>query len=250
MLKKWEGVVLRTRDYGESNKVVTLFTREEGKLTAVARGAKKTKSRLGSVTQPFVSAHFLCFSGTGMATISQADILESHYPLRTDLILTSYASYFTEFLDKLTDERERAPMLYDLLLSTFQMLVNRVDPDILARIFELHVLETAGYRPGLDACMSCAKSELPVKFSVRRGGFLCLNCADQDPHAFPLSSQSARILKTLQRITPERLGNIQVKEETKQQLEKVVRSFIDEYVDVRFKSRDFLEHIKTIDGNL
>ncbi|MDA8352241.1 MAG: DNA repair protein RecO [Firmicutes bacterium] len=244
MLEKVEGIVLRTRDYGESNKVVILFTREQGKLAAMARGAKKPKSRLGGATQPFTMGQYLCFIGSGMATVSQADILESHHPLRFDLILASYASYLTEFLDRMTVEKEPAPALYELLLSTFEMMEDGVDPDILARIFELKVLETAGYRPVLDGCMVCGATDRPVKFSVRQGGFLCLHCADRDPRALSLSPAAARIIKTLQRVTPDRLGNVQVKEETKQQLERALRSFVDEYVDVRLKSRDFLDRVR------
>ncbi|PTX64874.1 DNA replication and repair protein RecO [Melghirimyces profundicolus] len=244
MLEKVEGVVIRTRDYGESNKVVTLFTRERGKMAAMARGAKKPKSRLGAATQPFTLGQYLCFAGSGMATLSQADILASHYSIRSDLTLASYAAYLAELLDKLTGEKEPAPELYELLLTTFRMLEKGVDPEILSRIFELKVLEAAGYRPRLDGCIACGKADLPVRFSVRQGGFLCRKCQDRDPRALTLSPAAARILKTLQRITPDRLGDIQVKDETKAQLERAVRSFVDEYADLKLKSRDFLDRLK------
>lgn len=244
MLEKLEGIVIRTRDYGESNKVVILFTRERGKLPAMARGAKKPKSRLAAATQPFTLGQYLCYTGTGMATLSQADILESHHHLRSDLVLTSYAAYWTEFLDKLTEEREPDPQTYHWLVQALQMLGEGVDPETLSRIFELKVLESAGYRPRLDGCVLCGKTDIPVKFSVRQGGLLCPTCSYRDPEAFPLSPSAVRILKTLQRITPERLGNIRVKEETRRQLERVLRSFIDEYIDLRLRSRGFLDRLK------
>lgn len=244
MLEKLEGIVIRTRDYGESNKVVILFTRERGKMSAMARGAKKPKSPLAAATQPFTLGQYLCYTGSGMATLSQADLLESHHHLRSDLLLASYAAYWTELLDKLSGEKEPDPRTYDWLLQVLHMLEEGVDPETLSRIFELKVLESAGYRPRLDGCVQCGNTNLPVKFSVRQGGLLCGVCSHGDTKAFSLSPSAARILKTLQRMTPERLGKIQVKEETRQQMERVLRSFIDEYTDLRLRSRTFLDRLK------
>lgn len=244
MLAKTEGIVLRTRDYGESNKVVVLFTPEHGKLAAMARGAKKPKSRLSAATQPFTLGQFLCFTGSGMATISQADILQSHYPLRADLFLTAYASYLTELLDKMTEEKEPQPLLYDLLHSTLHALEEGTDPDILCRLFELKILEVAGYRPRLDGCVHCRRWDLPMQFSVSFGGLLCSDDAKRDPYAISLSPAALRILKQLQRVMPDRLGRIQVQDETKHLMERVLRSFINQYVDRSFKSRKFLDQIR------
>ncbi|SDW14034.1 DNA replication and repair protein RecO [Marininema mesophilum] len=244
MLTKIEGVVLRTRDYGESNKIVTIFTREQGKFAVMARGAKKPKSRLGAATQPFTLGFFLCFSGSGMGTITQAEILESHVHLRSDLLYTAYAAYWVKYLDNMIQEKEPAPLLYELLLSMLNRLEAGVDPEILSRIFELRVLESAGYRPHLDRCVSCRGTEEPFAFSVQMGGILCSNCFYRDPHRIPLSSASARILKQLQRMTPDRLGQVQVREETQLQLERVMRCFSDEYTGLKLKSRIFLDQLK------
>ena len=77
MLNKWEGIVLRTIPYGESNKIVTMFTREAGKVTAMARGAKKPRSKLAAVTQPFTHGTFLIRKGRGMGTLSQGEPIDS-----------------------------------------------------------------------------------------------------------------------------------------------------------------------------
>ncbi|PTM59471.1 DNA repair protein RecO [Desmospora activa] len=245
MLAKCEGIVIRTRDYGESHKVVTLFTQEQGKIAVMARGAKKTKSRLGAVTQPFTSGWFLCFSGSsGMATLSQAEIQRARYSLRSDLTLTAVAAYMTELLDRLTEEREVQPVLYSLLETTLDMLEEGADPDILTHIFELKVLEVGGYRPRLDGCVHCGAVDRSVRFSVAMGGFLCLDCSHRDRQAIAISAATARVLKLLQRMTPDRVGEVDLKAETRTQLEKVIRAFLDEYVGQSLKSRDFLDRMK------
>ncbi|MFD1425682.1 DNA repair protein RecO (recombination protein O) [Kroppenstedtia sanguinis] len=244
MLEKLEGIVIRTRDYGESHKVVILFTKEQGKYAVMARGAKKPKSRLAAVTQPFTSGEYLCYAGSGMATLSQGDILASRHLLRSDLLRASYAAYWTEFLDKLKEEKEPDPPIYIWLERVLDLLEEGVDPEILSRIFELKVLESAGYRPRLQGCVYCGGTDLPVKFSVRQGGFLCPNCSLRDPEALSLSPATARILRTLAGISPYRLGQIRVKEETRRQLERILRSFIDEYIDLPLRSRSFLDRLK------
>ncbi|SFS81975.1 DNA repair protein RecO [Marininema halotolerans] len=249
MLTKIEGVVLRTRDYGESNKIVTIFSREQGKFAAMARGAKKPKSRLGAATQPFTLGFFLCFSSSGMATLSQAEIIESNIHVRSDLLHTAYAAYWVEYLDKLTEEKVPAPFLFDLLLSMLNWLEQGLDPEILSRIFELKVLETAGYRPRLDGCVNCWRTEGPLAFSVSMGGILCHHCFNRDPQRIPITPAAAHVLKQLQRVTPDRLGQVNVKKETLLILEQVMRRFNDEYTGLFLKSRNFLDQLKRDWGN-
>lgn len=246
MLIKTEGIVIRTRDYGESHKVIVLFTAERGKLPVMARGAKRPRSRLGAVTQLFTRGHYLCFFGTGMGmgTLSQGELISSHHGIRSDLLLMATAAYLAELLDRMTEEKDPQPALYRLLSSTLDQLDEGIDPEILARIFELRVLEAAGYRPVLDKCAFCGSSGPFVSFSVRQGGFLCADCLHRDPHPILLSEKTVRILRLLQRTTPERLGKVRVKEETKAQLERVLRAFIDEYAGISFKSRPFLDQMR------
>ena len=96
LLNKWEGIILRSIPYGESNKIVTLYSREAGKLTAMARGAKKPASRLASITQPFTHGSFLIRTGRGMGTLEQGEPIDSMRHIREDLEATAYASYIVE----------------------------------------------------------------------------------------------------------------------------------------------------------
>lgn len=107
MLIKSEGIVLRTTDYGETNKIVTLLTREHGKIGVMARGAKKSNSRLSAISQPFLYGTFLIQSSTGLGTLQQGEMIESMRTIREDLFLTAYAAYMTELLDKGTEEKSQ-----------------------------------------------------------------------------------------------------------------------------------------------
>lgn len=244
MLHKVEGIVLRARDYGESHQVVLIFSEYQGKFALMARGSKKTKSRFGAVTEPFTQAHFVCFSGGGMPSLSQADLIHSHHAIRSDLLLTAYGAYWLDLVDKCTEEKEAHPVLYRFLVSALNKLESGTDPDILTRIVELRMLEIAGYKPILDQCAHCHGIHRPVRFSVRQGGFLCPDCEHQDAEAMLISEATARILPILQRIPLDRLGEIKVKPETKEQLEKVIHSFMEEYFPLRLKSLSLLQQIR------
>ncbi|UFJ43144.1 DNA repair protein RecO [Brevibacillus humidisoli] len=248
MLVKWEGIVIRTTDYGESNKVVTLYTREHGKIGVMARGAKKPKSRLAAVSQLFTHGFFLCKTGpgTGMADLSQGDILESYRELRQDLTRTAYAAYMAELTDRLSVEREANPFVFHLLALTLRFLDEGKDPEILCRIFESKMLMVAGIRPHLHNCTRCSREQEPYAFSVTQGGLLCPSCLTSDPYAITVAPAAWKLLRLFQLFDLERLGEIEVKPATRSQLKHVLHRFMDEHLDLRLKSRSFLDQLEKL----
>lgn len=244
MLKKVEGIVLRTKDYGESHQVVIIFSETIGKVAFMARGSKKTRSRFGAVTEPFSQALFVFFMGSGMATLSQADLIHSHHQIRSDLLLTAYGAYWLDLVDKVTEEKEPNPPLYHFLVTALQLLEQGTDPDILTRIVELRVMDLAGFRPVLHQCVQCRSTHRPVRFSVRQGGFLCKNCVEVDPQSFPVTEAVAKVFPLLHAISIQRLGEVKVRMETKKQLETMIHAFMDEYLSVPLKSRNILKQIQ------
>ncbi len=244
MLSKFEGIVFRAKDYGESNQIVLVFTEQFGKISLMARGSKKPKSRFRAVTEPFTLAQFICFTGSGMPTLSQADLIKPRHLLRSDLLLTAYGAYWFELIDKLLSEKEPHSLVYRLLDHGLDHLEKGTDPDVLTRIIELNMLGVAGYQPVLDRCVQCSATTDLTHFSIRQGGFLCKKCRSVDGHAFSLQPAVVRILPLLQRIELRRLGEVSVKPETNQQLESVLSAFIDEYLSGPWKSRQILQQFK------
>lgn len=104
-MEKCEGIVIRQTSYRESDKIVRMYTREFGKIGVVARGAKKTKSRLAAVTQLFTNGYFTFFGGNGLGTLQQGEVIETFSSIQQDIFMTAYATYVCELLDKATEER-------------------------------------------------------------------------------------------------------------------------------------------------
>lgn len=244
MLNKWEGIILRTFPYGESNKIVTLFTREAGKITVMARGAKKPRSRLGAVTQPFTYGAFLIRKGRGMGTLSQGEPIESMRHIREVLEATAYASYIVELVDRLTEENERMAGIYDLLLEALQAINEGFDPEAIALFVEWKMLPVAGIHPILHECANCRATEGEFAFSFKEIGFLCHRCFTSDRSKVPITPTQLRLIRTFYTVPIHQVGNLTLKKETKDFMKKIVRTIYDEQVGIRLKARNFLDQLE------
>jgi DNA repair protein RecO (recombination protein O) len=246
MIGKAEGIVVRTTDYGEANKILTVYTREAGKISIMARGAKKSKSRFTAVSQLFTYGYFLYQIGSGMGSLQQGDLINSFRVIREDLAKTAYAVYLAELLDRLTEDKEPNNYLFEMMLHALKWMEEGKDPDIIARLFEMKMLYVAGCRPQFDVCMSCGIADAPFFVSIHEGGFICQSCQRDDPSLIVVSPGTAKILRVLQHIHMPQLGNINVKEETKRQLRRVLYAFLEDCTGLYLKSRRFLDQLEQL----
>jgi DNA repair protein RecO (recombination protein O) len=240
MLQKCEGIVIRTTDYGETNKIITIFTREWGKIGVMARGAKKPNSRLSSVTQLFTHGYFLVQRGSGLGSLQQGEIATSLRSIGEDIFLTAYASYIVELTDKCTDEKKPNPFHFELLLQTLNYMNEGYEPDILMNIYEMKMLNVMGLYPVLNQCSVCGSTDGHFSFSIREGGFICHRCLEKDRYHYKLSPATVKLLRLFYYFDLSRLGNISVKAETKAELKNVIDSYYEEYSGLHLKTKKFL----------
>ncbi|KAB2333903.1 DNA repair protein RecO [Bacillus mesophilum] len=250
MLEKCEGIVIRTANYGESNKIVTLYTREWGKVGMMARGAKKPNSRLSAVTQPFTYGYFLMQRGSGLGTMQQGEMISSMRSIKEDIFLTAYAAYIVELLDRSVEDRKPNPFLFELLFQSLNLINEGYDPDIIMNIFEMKMLNTLGLYPVLNQCAVCGSTDGHFSFSIREGGLICHRCLEKDPYHYKLSPAAVRLLRVFYYFDLSRLGDISVKEETKAELKKIITAYYDENSGLNLKSKKFLNQMEKFDGFL
>lgn len=249
MIHKVEGIIIRTIDYGEGNKILTLFTKEMGKIGVMAKGAKKTKSRLSAVSQLFSHGYFVFYHGGGLGSLTTGDVIESFRAIHQDIFKTGWAAYLVELLDKLTDEKESQPTLFYLLHNALTLIGENKDPEIVARIFELELLRIVGVKPELNHCVNCKNVNNPlIAFSVKEGGLICNPCLSIDSNAIVLSAGTIRLIRTLAAMDISKLGKVEIKDMTRKQLSQVMRSFIDAHVGITIKSRNFLDQLSLFDS--
>lgn len=170
------GIVLRTMRLGEADRIVTFLTAGRGKVRAVAKGVRKTKSRFGGRLEPMNHVALLLYEGRELDVVTQADTLEQFRPVREDLDRLAKATALLEAADQLCQERHAATRLHAMLLGALRALSARDGP-LLVPAFFLKVLSLEGFQPLLDGCAGCGSGGELVAFDVGEGGALCRLCA-------------------------------------------------------------------------
>jgi DNA repair protein RecO (recombination protein O) len=248
---KAEAIVLRSRKLNEADNLITLFSREHGKLCVVAKGVRKPTSRKRGGVQLFTHGNFLLYTGKTLDYITQCESKNSFAKLVRELELFAHASYLAEIVDGLIVEKQPQEEVYLLLLTCLHLLEHH-NPELLTRAFELRLVNLLGYRPQLTECVHCAQP-LPAKqfkFSAALGGVLCPACWGEDFFASKCSPATLGALLQLQRMDLRRLGVLKLNPEIRQEMAKLLRLFLNYRLERKLKALDFLELIsESSDGN-
>lgn len=245
VLHRIEGIVIRSMDYGESNKIITLFTRDVGKVGVMVRGAKKMNSRHSAIAQLFTHGEFVFFkTGTQLGTLNHADVISSHHRLRADLMLTAYSAYMAEMVDRILTDNEPNPFIYEQLKAAFDVIEDGKDTQIITHLFEMKMLIQAGYAPNFNECASCGMETNHPRLHIQLGGLLCVNCTMNYPQSLSITEGLLKLLRLLARVDLNRLGKVEVKPETKLLLKQVMRAFLDTHIGIQWRSQHVMDQIE------
>jgi DNA repair protein RecO (recombination protein O) len=171
-----EGIVLRTMRLGESDKIVTIVTRGRGKVRAVAKGVRKTKSRFGGRLEPLTHVALQLYEGRNLDTITQVETIDHFRGIREDLDRLGQATTMLEVVDAIVQEGEQNPRIHQMLLGALRSLEAQPSPLVVPAFF-WKLLAQEGYRPILDQCANCGSVDDLAAFDLTEGGTLCRNCA-------------------------------------------------------------------------
>ncbi|HEU4480776.1 MAG TPA: DNA repair protein RecO [Actinomycetota bacterium] len=195
-LYKDEGIVLKTIKLGEADRIVTLFTRDNGKVRAVAKGIRKTKSRFGGRLEPFNRVELMIYRGRSLDTITAAHIVDAYDDVRRDLTRLTSASALVELVEKITPDRERAFSTYGLLIGGLRALAEDKGGTIVPA-FLVKLLSVSGYHPELSVCAGCGEGGLLGGFSPALGGAVCQGCWHEDADSFAMTDDRLLLMRRL-----------------------------------------------------
>jgi DNA repair protein RecO (recombination protein O) len=243
------GLVLHRLNLGETDKILTLYTREHGKLSAVAKGARRAGSRLSGATELFTLSRLQLAIGKTLDIVTQCEIQASFPSLRNDLERLARATYFCELLDRLTVERDAASSdeLCDLTVSALHLLEHvQTYLDGVVHAYELHLLAALGYAPVLDRCVRCGSplERRQVGFSPSAGGTLCSADRYRTDDALPLSPDAVTVLQTLLAAEPDALLTLNPLPKVAAEIDKALRWYIRFRAERDLKSADFLDQLR------
>jgi DNA repair protein RecO (recombination protein O) len=243
-----EAVVLRHSDYGEADRLLTLYTRQLGKTRAIAKGARKIASRKAGHIEPFTHVRLQLARGRDMLILTQAETVDAYQPLREDLILTSQASYVLELLDRFTyqDDTENSA-IFRLLTETLARLASQADPWLVIRYYEMRLLDHLGFRPQLVECANCRRAVLPEDqfFSFSAGGVICPRCGQGLRNVTPISVETLKYLRHFQRSSYADASRAHPSPEVQSEAESLMQAYFTYLLERELNTPGFLKSIKS-----
>jgi DNA repair protein RecO (recombination protein O) len=244
LLRRCEALVLRYTDYGESDRILTLFTAKYGLQKGFAKAARKSRKRFGATLEPFTQAIFYWRKGRGEFWFLQdAELINLRLGLRNDLQLLALASYGIELVELLLKEGEAYQLIYELLCSFLDYLDQGGDGSIARLLFELRLIYLLGYMPHLLHCSECLKifnNEL-IRFDASRGGSLCLDCAGASGLAVGLGTigSLARSLK----VTHQQFDGFHFGQKTLDEASQILSQVLQQILSREPKSLKFISQL-------
>ncbi len=245
-----QAIILSRRDFGESDRLLTLFTPERGKIRAIAKGARKPQAKLSGHVELFARSDLMIHRGRNLDIISQAELIEPYLGLREDLRRSAYANYVAELLDRFTaDEDVSQRELFDLLDGTLSRVADAADPRLAARFYELRLLDLAGFRPELMACVLTRAELLPEAqfFSYEEGGVVSRAAAAQLGSALlSLEIETLKILRHLQRSAGDydRVASLRLSRAQHAGVERILLGYIAHLLESKLQSVDFIRRLR------
>jgi DNA repair protein RecO (recombination protein O) len=247
-LYKTEAIVLRSMDLGEADRVLTVLTPRLGKLRVIAKGIRRPRSRLGGGLEPFSDVHLVLAIGRTFDVVTQVALEDPHLSLRNDLHSTAAAWYLVELADRFCEGSADSHEAFELLakgLAGLDAAPAEVSREIIARWFELHLLDAMGFRPELTRCVDCGAEIGPDGngYSPVAGGVLGPECVHAALGARPISPDGLKVLRHLQRSGLGEVLRLRVPGAVQREVERALQASVLAVLERELRSRDFLEEV-------
>ncbi|OSB10107.1 DNA repair protein RecO [Paraclostridium bifermentans] len=246
-----QGIVLRSARYKENDLILTIFTRKLGKISAIAKGAKRNKSSLLSSSQVFSYSNFTLKKQGNMYRVSQSETIKNFYDIAYDIEAFSYATYITSLVDGSIYENQTNNRLFVLLAQTLYLYTqNEVDKEYITRAFELKFLDYTGFKPIVNRCVNCNTTNLKSSvFNVDEGGILCAKCKENHVYNFKIDSTTIKLMDYIFRNDILTCSKAKVSKYLVNELTKILKVYVQVYVDnANTKSLHLLQGIENNKG--
>ncbi len=239
-------VILRRHDLGETDRILTIFTRAYGKKRAVAKGVRKPQNRKAGHVELFSEVDALISVGRSLDVLSQVEMVNSFYPLRADLEHTTYALHVLELVDAFTEDDDAFESLYDLLVQGLHWLEETDKLGLVISYFELQLLAEVGYQPQLFHCVICDDDLKPVRqyFSIADGGVVCPSCGETTPRTRKLSLNAFKVLRHMVRNPYQAIAELSITPRVQGELNAHLRATLAYHLERRLKSAAFLDRLR------
>lgn len=233
---KTTGIVIAENNLGDYDKMLTILTPGLGKISCVAKGARRQRSALLAGTQFLCFGEYLMYKGANTYNINSCETIEVFYNIRTDLDKLNNAVEITKIVRDVTEENENCYKILQLFLNTLYILSEtEKNPDLVMSIFKLKLLCFLGYTPRITECVNCKQKENLQYFSLKDNGFKCEPCARQDKSCLNMSESTFNAIKYIIMAPAKKLYSFNLKEESLDELKLITKLYFNEKLEKEYK---------------
>lgn len=244
---KTEGIVLKEIKFKETSKILNIYTKKYGKISAIARGAYKPKSQLIANTQSFSYNEYQLQRGKNFHYITQGYIIDSFYSIRERMERVIYGYYLLELMEKSVPEEEENEKMFLLLEKGLRILAS-LEKDFVKFIlaYELKFVSFLGYKPYIEKCVICGNTNTSnVKFSIINGGIICEGCSVMEPYGQNINKQMYESIKILLYTPLDKVVDINIPDNIVFKAHKILTKYILHNIDRReFNSLNLMDSIE------
>jgi len=241
-------IVLKRMDLGEADRILTFYSRDHGKVRAVARGVRRGTSRSAGHLEPFTISQVQFAVGRELDVVAEVETLEAFRQIREDLVLTTHAYYLAEVVDLLTEERMENHAVFDVLVDALRQLSAAADHRLVLIGFHLRLLDALGYRPELRECVGCHNAIAPERnrFSPLQGGAVCPGCTSLEPTARQIGVPALKLLRYVQ----QGARSVTAPPHVTREAEALLRDYAEHIVERRLRTPALIARVSEVDTRL
>lgn len=243
MIQNVEGVVLNVTPYGETSKIINVYTKEYGLIGIMCKGAMSVKSKLRSCTNKLTYGSFnIYYKKDKLSILNSVDVINPFKNIQSDILLISYATYICELTSQVVKQNSSKEIYNDFIESLLK-IEEGIDPLVITNIFEVKMLEYLGVSLNLTSCISCGNNKEIVTLSIEKGGLICKNCYTNEK-IVPLSI--VKVLNMYYLVDIKSINKLNIQKEIVDEINRFLTSYYDDYTGLYLKSKDFLKTIQKL----
>lgn len=241
MIREFEGIIVSETPYGESSKIINILTKEAGIIGVMAKGAKKIKSSLRTVTERFTLGVFnVYYHKDKLSTLVSADIINPLLNIKTDIIKIGYLTYMVELAQQ-TAKQNDDNRIYSILKSAILKIEEGLDPMIITNILELKMLDYLGVGIDLNKCIKCGDNKNILTISGDEGGYICSDCRTNEPI---YGEKTVKMFRLYYYVDIDTISDLKISEEVVRNINKILTDYYDRFTGLYLKSKEFLEDVR------
>ena len=235
-----EGIILREKDYGDTSKIIDLYTKEYGIIGVICKGCKSLKSPLRSVTTKFTYGIFnIYYKENKLSTLKEVDIINNFKNIKKNINLIAYSTYLLDLSEQVYKQNKDSN-IYNILINTLIKINDNLDPLVLTNIVEVKYLEYLGVMFDIDKCNICGSSDI---ITLSSNGFICSNC-----HTYEkiLDNKTLKLIRLFYYVDIKKIDKLNISDNIKHEINNFLDNYYDKYTGLYLNSKKFLNNIKNI----